>query len=285
MILIFGGLGWIGQKVVTLLTERSITFTVSQVRVDNLDDVMAEIKKINPTHIMCFIGRTHGSIGEKYFPTIDYLEQKGKLRENVNDNLFCPMALAILCQRLKIHLTYLGTGCIFNYADSEEFTEEDKPNFFGSSYSVVKGYTDRLMHLFPDTVLNVRIRMPISSDKSPRNFIMKIIKYEKICSMPNSMTVLEDLLPVMIDMAMHNQTGTINLVNPGLITHAEILDMYKEIIDPTFNYQLFSYDEQMKVIACDRSNNALSTEKLSSLYSIPNIKDSVRATLTRFKNL
>ena len=33
------------------------------------------------------------------------------------------------------------------------FNETDKPNFFGSSYSIVKGYTDRLMHeLYNDDV-------------------------------------------------------------------------------------------------------------------------------------
>ena len=41
------------------------------------------------------------------------------------------------------------------------------------------------MHLY-DNVLNVRIRMPISSDLfSNRNFINKIVNYKKICNMNN----------------------------------------------------------------------------------------------------
>ena len=77
--------------------------------------------------------------------------------------------------------------------------EQDKPNFFGSSYSTVKGYTDRLMHeLYDDSVLNVRIRMPITSEVNSRNFITKITNYKRVCSIPNSMTVLDNLLPVMI---------------------------------------------------------------------------------------
>ena len=43
------------------------------------------------------------------------------------------------------------------------------------------------------------------------------------------MTVLNELLPIMIDLSLHNKTGTINLTNPGLISHNEILNMYKEI--------------------------------------------------------
>ena len=48
---------------------------------------------------MSFIGRTHGKIGDKEYPTIDYLEQPGKLVENTRDNLFSPLVLAILCKK------------------------------------------------------------------------------------------------------------------------------------------------------------------------------------------
>ena len=72
------------------------------------------------------------------------------------------------------------------------FKEDATPNFFGSSYSIVKGYTDELMHMLEDCVLNLRIRMPIISKTHSRNFITKITKYEYICSMPNSMTVLDE---------------------------------------------------------------------------------------------
>ena len=44
---------------------------------------------------------------------------------------------------------YIGTGCIYEYENpndlSHPFTEQDAPNFFGSSYSTVKGATDLLI--------------------------------------------------------------------------------------------------------------------------------------------
>ena len=45
------------------------------------------------------------------------------------------------------------------------------------------------MHLLEDTVLNLRIRMPIVGEDNPRNFITKIAGYDKVCSIANSMTV------------------------------------------------------------------------------------------------
>lgn len=285
-ILIYGGNGWIGKKISSNLEEMGHSVINSTTRVDDIKNTEQEIKKLTPDRILCIIGRTHGTHNDTYIPTIDYLEKPGKLTENIRDNLFSPLSLALVCKENNIHLTYMGTGCIFTYDDNKSvFTEVDEPNFFGSSYSVVKGFTDRLMHMFSDTVLNVRIRMPISSDNSPRNFINKILKYNKICSMPNSMTVLDELLPIMCQMCIKGEVGTVNLTNPGVIEHKDILDMYKEIVDPSFTYTLFSYEEQAKVIACDRSNNELDTSRLSASYNVLNIKDSVRNVMYKLRDV
>jgi len=287
-VLIYGFDGWIGKQVVEILNKQQThTIIKGLIRAENYKELEKEIQSINPTHIMSFIGRTHGKIGEKEYTTIDYLEHEGKLKENICDNLYSPLVLGILSNKYNIHFTYMGTGCIFEY-DTEHiygkningFNENDTPNFFGSSYSVVKGYTDKLMHLFESNILNVRIRMPITSDFNQRNFICKIIKYEKICSVPNSMSVLDELLPIMIDMANNKMTGTINLTNPGLITHNEILQMYKEIVDKDFIWKNFTIDEQDKLLDAKRSNNFLDTSKLETLYpQVLNIKDSVKKCL------
>lgn len=290
-VLVYGGDGWIGNQVVSLLSAHTVV--KGKARAENIGDLEEEIKLVNPTHIMSFIGRTHGSIGDKTYTTIDYLEQKGKIKENVRDNLYSPLVLAILANKYKIHFTYMGTGCIFEYDELHPFgkeingfTEDDSPNFYGSGYSVVKGYTDKLMHLFSDNVLNVRIRMPITSDYNSRNFVTKIINYEKICSVANSMTVLPELLPLMIDMAEKKTTGTINLTNPGLITHNEILTMYKEIVDNNFIWNNFTVDEQNKILAAGRSNNYLDTSRLESLYpQVLDIKSAVKKCLEKMAKL
>jgi 3,5-epimerase/4-reductase len=289
-VLLYGRNGWIGTQVYELLVNNpNHEVVIANERAENYKELEEEIKRVGPTHIISLIGRTHGTIGDKKYTTIDYLEQPGKLRENVRDNLYSPLVLAVLCQRHNIHYTYLGTGCIFKYDEDHPFgeeikgfTENDTPNFFESGYSTVKGYTDKLMHLFEDNVLNIRIRMPITCDLNSRNFITKIITYEKICSVPNSMTVLPELLPLMIDMAEKRVTGTVNLTNPGLISHNEILEMYKEIVDPNFTWKNFTIEEQNKILAAGRSNNYLDTTRLEELYpTVKNIKVSVRECLER----
>ena len=289
-VVVYGSKGWIGSQVVALLNEGNIDTITPSTRIDNLENVLNDINTHNPTHVMCLIGRTHGTIDGKLYGTIDYLEQSGKLYENIRDNLYCPLSLAFLCSQKGIHLTYFGTGCIYKYDKDHPFGQEingfkehDKPNFFGSSYSTVKGFTDLLMKNFTNSVLNVRLRMPITSDMSPRNMITKLLKYNKICNVPNSMTVLDDMLPIMIDMAKKKMTGSINLVNPGLISHNEILQLYKEIVDNDFIWTNFTIEEQNKILAAERSNNYLNTDKLESIYKVKNIKDSVRDIMIKIK--
>lgn len=290
-VLVYGSNGWIGGQFIDILKQNNIDFICAKSRADNENDIQTEVNSINPTHIISFIGRTHGKIGEKVYTTIDYLEQEGKLLENVRDNLFSPLLLAEICKQKGIHYSYLGTGCIFKFDEEHPFAKEENgfdedslPNFFGSSYSVVKGYTDRLMHLHNDSVLNLRIRMPITGECNGRNFITKITNYQQVCSVPNSMTVLPELLPMVLDMMKNKITGTMNLTNPGLISHNTILEMYREIIDPEFTWNNFSQEEQRKILAADRSNNYLNTTRLETLYpEVRNIKEAVRACLLEYK--
>ncbi len=282
-LLIFGSKGWIGNQFIDYLklNDTDIDYLETDVRADNEEEVEKIILHYNPTNIISFIGRTYGN----GINSIDYLEQRGMLKYNVRDNLFAPMVLANLSNKYNIHYIYLGTGCIFNQTNplDKSYKEEDKADFFGSSYSTVKGFTDRLMRMYPNT-LNLRIRMPIVDYKHPRNFITKITEYYKITSMPNSMTILKDFYPIMVDLIKRKEVGTLNLVNPNVITHNEILEMYKEIIDPTFKWENFTIEEQNQVLKSERSNNQMDTAKLISLYpTVPDIKTGVRNCLLEMK--
>jgi len=280
-IVVFGNKGWIGTQIVKILEKENHEIIYPEIRAENYNELEKFIIETNPDSVICSIGRTHG-LG---YPTIDYLEQPGKLTENIHDNLYAPLLLAQVTSKYNIHLTYIGTGCIFDGND-KNFSELDTPNFFGSSYSIVKGYTDNLMKSYKN-VLNVRIRMPITSEKTQiRNFITKITTYDKVCSISNSMTVLPELLPILVDMIIKNNVGTINLTNPGSISHNEILEMYKEIVDNNFTWKNFTLEEQNNLLLSKRSNNILDTSKLEKLYpNVKNIKDSIKDILIEMKEL
>ena len=286
---IIGHKGWSGQMYVKLFEERTIEYMYSDYRGES-DEIKNDILNYEPTHVLCTMGRTHGTRDGKVYTTIDYLQDHSVLNENVNDNLFVPVSMALFCDKHNIHFTYMGTGCIYNYDDDHGpdgwplggFTEKDKPNFFGSNYSTVKGFTNNLMMY--TNALTLRIRMPITSCNSPRNFITKITTYEKICSIPNSMSVLDELLPLSIIMMENRDTGLYNFTNPNNISHNEILEMYRDIVDNDFTWQNFTLEEQAMVLNSERSNNLLYTKKLTDKYQVDDIHTAVKKVLIQMAN-
>lgn len=69
----------------------------------------------------------------------------------------------------------------------------------------------------------LRLRMPVSDDLHPRSFVTKISKYDRVVKIPNSNTILHDLLPCAILLASAGDTGIYNITNPGAISHNEVL--------------------------------------------------------------
>lgn len=127
--------------------------------------------------------------------------------------------------------------------------------------------------------------MPIVAEENHRNFITKILSYSKICSVPNSMSVLDELLPIVLKMMGAGITGTVNLTNPGVISHNEILEMYQKHVDPEFTWNNFSIEEQRSILMCDRSNNWLDTSVLEAFApEVRHIKDAVEDTIKKYKN-
>ena len=272
-VLVYGAKGWIGQQ---FLRNTRHTVVIGETRPEDYSAATAEIARVNPDAVFSFLGRTHGSGS----PTIDYLEQPGKLYENMRDNYLAPIHLAQICEERAIQFVYLGTGCIYTYTDGKRvFSEEDVPNFFGSAYSIMKGFTNQEMHRFAHT-LQLRIRMPISKEVGHRNLIDKLASYPNICSIPNSMTVLDDMWPILDRMIERKTAGTYNLVNPGLAEHHWILEQYRDLLKPSHAWTTVSYEEQMNYIKSHRSNNELATGKLEAFcaaegLSLPDIQSSI----------
>ena len=279
-ILFYGASGWIGSLLSNILKQQNIQFIIGKARLDNCEDLSTEIKNILPTHILCTAGKT-GT------PNVDWCEYHKA--ETLRTNIVGIGNLGYLCNTYNIHLTYFGTGCIYEYdyehtiENQRGFTEEDEPNFEKSFYSKTKAIAEKDLIGY-NNILILRIRMPLDDILSNKNFITKITKYEKVVNIPNSMTVLYELLPISIKMMINKNTGIYNFTNPGVISHNEILDLYTKYIDPLFTYRNFSLEEQAKVIKVDRSNNCLDVTKLKNLYKVQPIKKASTQLFIRMRD-
>lgn len=283
-VLIFGSSGWIGSQLVELFSHietKEIQVFKAKSRLTQHQDIESELASQPFAHVVCAAGLT-GSHAPPY--NVDWCEDNKDqvVAVNVEGVLF----LASLCNKLGIHFTYFGTGCIYEYDQrvhpvhqddsiSEQnalgFTEQDWPNFDKSFYSKTKIWCEFGLRGFLDTTLVLRIRMPIVGYHHPRNFVTKICNYEKVVNVPNSMTLLPSLLPVAIDMMLKRETGIYNFCNPGAVSHNEILELYRKYVDQEFAWENFSLEEQAKILKAGRSNNTLNVNKLLAKY--PNIPD------------
>jgi len=259
-VLVFGGkTGWIGGMMVDFVKkEEGIEVFVAKSRIENRAAVEEELDTVKPTHVLMSAGITGR-------PNIDWCEDHKP--ETIRTNVIGTLNVADLCMIKDIHCTVYATGCIFKYDDAHPlgsgigFKEEDFPNFSESWYSETKGYMEQMLKVYPNCLV-LRVRMPISDDLFHRNFVTKIVKYERVVNIPNSMTVLTEMLPASLAMAKAGLTGVYNFTNPGVISHNEVLDLYTKYIDNTYYYNNFTIEEQSKILKAGRSNNELDTTKL-----------------------
>ncbi|KAF9613718.1 hypothetical protein IFM89_010160 [Coptis chinensis] len=271
--LIYGRTGWIAGLLGGLCKDGGIDFEYGRGRLEDRSSIMDDIRSVKPTHVFNAAGVTGR-------PNVDWCESHKV--ETIRANVSGTLTLADVCKEEGLLLVNFATGCIFEY-DSEHpegsgvgYKEEDKANFIGSFYSKTKAMVEELLTQY-DNVCTLRVRMPISSDLSnPRNFITKITRYNKVVNIPNSMTVLDELLPISIEMAKRNCKGVWNFTNPSAISHNEILELYRDYIDPNFQWVNFDLEEQATVIVAPRSNNELDTSKIQKEFpELLTIKDSI----------
>lgn len=269
MILIYGGKGFIGNYIVSELNKHNILYKLSSKRIYKYDDVVDDINQYKPTHIISAAGFST--------PTnIDYYEYN--VEDLILTNTTGNLILADLTKRYNIHLTLIMSGCIYKYTNDDYYNniyyEKDIPNFYGSTYSANRIATEYLL-LYYTNVCILRLRMPISNEMDAKSLITKIVNYRTVINIPNSMSVLEDVIPFIYTVIDQNLVGVYNLVNNGIITHPEILDLYKFYVNPNYKYTIISEEEQNEKLYALRSNCHISNSKVSQYIKIPHVKESI----------
>jgi dTDP-4-dehydrorhamnose reductase len=252
-------------------------------RLENVADVASELDRVKPRYVLNAAGLTGR-------PNIDWCEDH-KL-ETVRVNVLGTLHLVDACNARGIHVTNFATGCIYNYDEKTDhrmggkpFSEDDAPNWTQSYYSVTKTMSEQLIAPYPN-VLTLRLRMPISETLHPRSFVTKIASYPRLVNFPNSVTILKDMLPLSLEMTEREIKGVFNFTNPGAITHNEVMELYKEYVDPTKTWENFTVEEQALILKSGRCNCHLDVSKLQAVFpdrQLPDIHSSLKACFQRIK--
>ena len=251
-ILIFGN-GWLGNKY-----KDYFNADITSADITNYEQVIEAVKKYNPSIILNCAGKTGR-------PNVDWCELEENKGVTVASNIAGPLVLLKVCTEKNLKFVHVSSGCIFNgeAPGPNGFTEEDKP-IPVSFYAWTKAAADNILRRFP--VLILRIRMPIDKEDSHRNLINKITKYDKIIDIPNSVTVVDDLLYATKELIAKGCEGIYNIVNPESIRHTQTLGWYKEIVDSNHKYEVIQLDNLYSsgLAKARRSNCVLDTSKLQA---------------------
>ncbi len=244
-ILVFGK-GWIGNKLTATLGCAS-----TDKHIATYEDVQGEIDKFKPKCIINCIGH--------YIDNVDNCE-KDKTKTLVAHTVV-PLLLAEAAIRNGIKLVHISSGCLYNYdyKSNIPITEDQPPDFFDLYFSRAKIYTEAaLLTLHKSAnILQLRIRMPLDYIPHQKNLLTKLLNFNKVIDIPNSVTYLPDFLLATKHLLSKDAEGIYNIVNYGGLKFKELLEEYRKF-DMTHNYAIASLEE-IKVV---RTNLILSTDKL-----------------------
>ncbi len=267
--LIFGN-GYMGSRI-----KDEFGYKLSNFRITDMDSLGAYLDAEKPDIVINAVGKTGR-------PNIDWCETHKE--ETLFSNLVVSTLLAIACSKRGIYMVHIGSGCIYEGDNcGKGFIEEDEPNFYGPQfYAKTKILSEKVLCEF--NCLQIRIRMPLDDHSHERNLIDKLLKYPKVIDVQNSITTVPHLLTAMRVLIGKKATGVFNVTNPGTISAAEVLNLYKEIVNPSHKFEIFSLEELDKITLGKRSNCKLDSSKLECEGAyLPEVHDAVRECLIKYK--
>lgn len=254
--LILGSRGYVGRYFRQTYPDAH----TDEVDITRRNEIAVTLGRINPDVVINCAGKTGR-------PNVDWCEEN-KL-ETIAANVTGPLLLLEECLKRSIYLVHISSGCIYSndagnlWQQQYGFSEDDKPNFAGSFYSRSKAMIDQAMQDFP--VLNLRLRMPFDGTNDPRNLITKLKAYKRVLTEPNSMTYMPQFMSAAKQLIANRTPGTFNIVNRGVISPFEIMKRYKELVDPTHEFEPLALKDMGEVARAGRSNCRLSPDKILAL--------------------
>lgn len=246
-ILVFGK-GFIGNRI-----KEEFGCELSDKKIYSFKDADGEVKKFRPRIIINCIG----TIGRN----VDDCELD--LDKTLTANSFVPLILAEAALRNNIKLVHISTGCIyqFDYKKDKPITEDKDPDFFDLFYSRSKIYSElplvRLSQKYP--ILIIRIRVPLDNRSHPKNLLDKLLKFQRIIDLPNSVTYIPDFIRALRHLLKIKAYGLYNVTNKGALRYLDLLGAYAEYA-PAHKYEVINY----KKLNLVRTNLILSTKKLEN---------------------
>ncbi len=264
MYVLLGGNGFVGSAFQRLLARQGSNFSVVSRRDVDYSDRDALLRYLQNVDAE-FLINAAGYTGR---PNVDACELHKA--DCLAGNAVLPGVIRDVCEQLNLPWGHVSSGCIYTgtRADGSGFTEDDPPNFSFrqdncSFYSGTKALGEEVL-VGAEQCYVWRLRIPFDSVDSPRNYISKMMNYDRLLNATNSLSHLGEFADACVTCwTKRVDFGIYNLTNPGSVTTREVVDM---IVENGLSEKVFSFfeteQEFMRLAASTpRSNCVLNSSK------------------------
>ncbi|MFH1067403.1 MAG: sugar nucleotide-binding protein [bacterium] len=281
MIILLGASGYVGAKFRKFLESKKIpVYSLNRREADYASNgVLARfLKEKKPDFLINAAGYT----GK---PNVDACEDHKA--EALLGNAVLPGMVAMACREAGVPWGHVSSGCIYNGYKKDEgriipFTEEDAPNFCFrtnrcSFYSGSKALGEEVLAGEKNCYI-WRLRIPFNEENNPRNYLSKLLHYERLMDVRNSLSHLDEFVRASWECWEKSAPfGIYNVTNPGHVTTKEVTELIQaegrrrekagdaETARAFLkNFQFFKDEEEFMRLAAKtpRSNCVLDSSKL-----------------------
>ena len=263
--ILLGGNGYIGGAFQRFFKSQQIAFhsvTRSDFDGSNPNRLVEIIRETKSEFLINCAGYT----GK---PNVDACEDDKS--ECLFGNAVLPGRIRTACEGAGIAWGHISSGCIFSgrRVDGNGFDEEDIPNFSFrtnncSFYSGTKALGEEVLR-GADQVYIWRIRIPFEHRDNPRNYLTKLLRYQKLLEAENSISQLDEFVRAAWDCwRLKVPFGTYNITNPGVVTTREVVEILKKRLSPNKQFEFFDNEAQFMDLAAKtpRSNCVMNSSKI-----------------------
>ena len=286
MVILLGGSGYVGLAYQKLFTRLGVPFrNLVRKQVDYTDahqlaDLLAESGAE-------FLLNAAGYTGK---PNVDACENDKA--ECLFGNAVLPGRVRAACERAGVPWGHVSSGCIFSgeRPGGGGFREDDAPNFsfrtnHCSFYSGTKALGEEVL-AGAENCFVWRLRIPFNEVDSPRNYLTKVMTYQRLLEASNSLSQLDDFCRATFACWQRRVPfGTYNVTNPGRVTTREVVDLIRQSGVSDKDFQFFASEDEFmqKAAKTPRSNCVLDTAKLQATgIELPEVHDAVADSLRRW---
>lgn len=229
---VMGATGMIGSAFVREIEKRGLKWYQIKSRLQQHEAIRNELMEVRPTVGVIIAA----GVGTR--PNTKWCEDHHL--ETLDANVTCQLAIAGICEKLGIHLTLIGTAGFYHYDEQHQlndemhgYVEKDEPNYGCNYYYQMRIYLEKLLNETGaiKNILNLRALFPFDHKVTSSSLIGKLLKFQKINCIKTSMTVLNSLVPLALDMINDHVTGHVNWVCRGTCSNGDLLRSYKKIVD------------------------------------------------------